>query len=159
MTDHAAFLGQLEDFLTLWQSAAAPANRWEESALATNLLFKVKAMEALLALGDGLLAGSDYSWELQLRELGDYHDRYVRRYFDLRNFAPFPNEGGLPAGEYFFMGDNRYNSVDFRHLNHYHFVEKPLYSKDPWSLAYSSNQQLFSLNRSRIKGKALFSLF
>ncbi len=84
-------------------------------------------------------------------------DWYVRGLLDSRNMPVFPanNEMGepqyIPEDSYFMMGDNRFNSLDFRHASHE--FESPLTKEDPLSVTYSSMMDPHYVNKRLIIGK------
>ncbi|MGA2977573.1 MAG: signal peptidase I [Spirochaetia bacterium] len=80
---------------------------------------------------------------------------YLVGYYDMRNFPEFPAGAAfLGPDQYFAMGDNRYNSLDFR------FSEKPrlraLDAADASSILYSSLLAPFPLEKRFIEGWAIF---
>jgi signal peptidase I len=90
-------------------------------------------------------------------EAGDLLN-YLRLY-DFRNFPEFPSGARfLGRDQYFAMGDNRYNSLDFRFKD-----ERPgirsLDGSDPTSILYISNLQPFALDRRFIEGYAMFRIW
>ena len=84
-------------------------------------------------------------------------DWYIRGLLDSRNMPVFPanNEMGepqyIPQDCYFMMGDNRFNSLDFRHA--YEESEAPLTKEDPLSVTYSSMMDPHYVNKRLIIGK------
>ena len=56
------------------------------------------------------------------------------------------------------MGDNRYNSLDFRYKTG-NFSTRPLDAADPSSVMYYSNIDPFALDRRFIEGYALFRIW
>lgn len=80
-------------------------------------------------------------------------------YLDQRNMPLFPpNENGSPRyledGNYFMMGDNRFNSLDMRHS--YNFSLVPLSRFDNFSVTYYSNIAPQAVNKKLILGDAIF---
>ena len=84
-------------------------------------------------------------------------DWYIRGLLDSRNMPVFPanNEAGeaqyIPEDCYFMMGDNRFNSLDFRHSNS--VKEADLTKDDPLSLKYNSMMDPHYVNKRLIIGK------
>ena len=84
-------------------------------------------------------------------------DWYIRGLLDSRNMPVFPvnNELGqaqyIPEDCYFMMGDNRFNSLDFRHSNS--TKEVALTNDDPLSLKYDSMMEPHYVNKRLIIGK------
>src|SRR5208337_3076100 len=79
--------------------------------------------------------------------------------YDQRNFPEFPvGNSYLGPQEYFAMGDNRYNSTDFRYRTERYSI-KPLDPADLSSVAYYSNVDPFALDLRFIEGYALFRLW
>jgi len=124
-----------------------------------NVVARTARVLALLAVSapidafgsDQTLAGLDD----QARKL----DWYLRSLWDARNFPAFPSKTGyLGPTQYFAMGDNRYNSLDFRYREG---IQKPraLDPADPLPVMYPSMLDPFPLERQFIEGTALFRLW
>lgn len=156
----ARFIADLKDYFFGWETALPPETIYEENCLRANLLSKLLFAEALkqYILFNESGAEQSEAYTKAQNSLRDYLLLYIRQFFDARNLPPFPEHGVLGKGQYFFMGDNRYNSLDCRHWS-FESVEKLLYSKDPYSLRYSSNLHPFAINSDRIRAIAVFSLF
>lgn len=85
---------------------------------------------------------------------------YYMMYFDRRNFPEFPaGDKYIPADRYFLMGDNRYNSLDFRYNHDYEYSPTALDAKDPQSVLYQSSIEMNTLDRKNILGKVLVTLW
>ena len=83
---------------------------------------------------------------------------YLERYYDERNFPEFPSgDGFLGPDQYFAMGDNRYNSLDFRFSEEYGI--RALDPSDPSSILYSSLLAPFPLEMRFIEGYAVFRVW
>jgi signal peptidase I len=151
-------------------AASAPsANAYERSGRIMNLLVKDNilsrvAREAELVtsgLGFGALAKDELLQKLMREgtELDYYINGPYAGLYDQRNFPEFP--GGdeyLGKDQYFAMGDNRYNSMDFR----YKTGDYGSRSFDPADLAsvqYYSNIEPFALDIKFIEGYALFRIW
>ncbi len=146
-------------------AAAVPAvNAYEWGSRTLNLLVKANLLDrmervlGLLAVGAPLEAAARDAERGRLvteaRELYLYLQAY-----DSRNFPEFPaGDDFLARDEYFAMGDNRYNSLDFR------FKEPPgdiraLDPADPASVLYVSFLEPFAVKLKFIEGHAVFRLW
>ncbi|MDA8410641.1 MAG: signal peptidase I [Treponema sp.] len=149
----------------LTAAATPPADDYDRAARALSLEIKANVIArsarvfALLAQSAPIEAfGSDQTLnrlESEARKL----DWYLRSAWDSRNFPAFPsNDGYLGPTQYFAMGDNRYNSLDFRYKEG---VQKPraLDPADPEPVTYLSMLDPFPLDRQFIEGTALFRLW
>ena len=156
----ARFIANLKDYLFGWESSLPPENIYEENCLKANLLSKLLFLETLKQYIIQKESGQQQieAFTKAQNSLHDYTLLYIRQFFDARNMPPFPENGTLGKGQYFFMGDNRYNSLDCRHWS-FESVEKLLYSKDPYSLRYFSNLHPFAIPNNRIRAIAVFSMF
>jgi signal peptidase I len=153
----------LAEFVTSGLSAPVGPTAYERGTRALSLLIKdnlISRVDLDIAL---ISAGADYlklSRDLRrvvlntdAEDLADYLGRY-----DERNFAEFPaGDAFLGPDEYFAMGDNRYNSLDFR------FSEdsrvRALDPADPVSVLYSSRLAPFPLEKRFIEGYAVFRVW
>ncbi len=153
--DKSGFLALLGEFLNGHSDSLDSMNLWMQSAQKTNLLFKLKFCAALKEALEQKPATPSAIGEMQ-----NFSYDYVARFYENRNFAPFPGDNAyLPKDQYFFMGDNRYNSFDCRNWTDKGASTKPLFAADPYSLRYLSKLSLFGIKKNYLKGKALFSVF
>lgn len=74
-----------------------------------------------------------------------------------RNMNEFPKNGYLGKGEYFLMGDNRFNSLDMRHSTESQSVPVDVYDAQP--VQYLSSVFPSALPEGNILGKTLFIFF
>jgi signal peptidase I len=124
-----------------------------------NLLARVEEDLALLAASSPIEAFGSDPFLTKLNGEAERYYYYLLRFYDSRNFPAFPSKDGyLGPTQYFAMGDNRYNSLDFR------FREatprpRPLDPADPVPLVYSSLMDPFPLEREFIEGTALFRIW
>ena len=95
-----------------------------------------------------------------LMEQAQILDWYVRALLDSRNMPVFPaNEidgtpNYIPDDCYFMMGDNRFNSLDFRHSDD--TFTAPLTKEDILSVTYSSQMDPHYVNQKLIIGKPIY---
>jgi signal peptidase I len=152
------------------EAAAIPAaNAFERGSRVLNLLIKTNVVDrvsrysALIAAGMGIGAVTEDAelqrLEKERLELDFYVNGRGGGLYDARNFAPFPaGDSYLGPTQYFAMGDNRYNSVDFRHRT-FSLKQRPLDPADPSSVMYWSNIDPFALDLKFIEGYALFRIW
>lgn len=147
-------------------AAAVPASdEYERAARALSLEIKANVIArtartlSLLANSASIDAfGSDQQIAGLARDARNL-DWYLRIAWDSRNFPAFPSKDGyLGPTQYFAMGDNRYNSLDFRFRE---AAQKPraLDPADPQPVVYPSMLDPFPLEREFIEGTALFRLW
>jgi signal peptidase I len=80
---------------------------------------------------------------------------YLYGFYDMRNFPEFPaGDAYLGPTEYFAMGDNRCNSLDFRFTTRN--AQRALDAGDATSILYPSILAPFVLNLKYIEGYAIF---
>jgi signal peptidase I len=150
-------------------AAIPPADAYVRGGRSLNLLIKdnllkkaVREAQLIAAGGSFELFSKDPSLLALMRE-GTELDFYVNGQYagmyDSRNFPPFPaGDDYLGSRQYFAMGDNRYNSLDFRFKTG-NFSVKPLDPADPGSVLYYSNIDPFALDLRFIEGYALFRIW
>ena len=123
-----------------------------------NLLRRVRRVAELVSAGAGFDELSrDEAFSTLYRE-GDELGIYAGLY-DMRNIPVFPSgDSYLGPEQYFAMGDNRYNSLDFRYKTGLYTV-KAIDPADPSSAVYDSDIDPFPLDRRFIEGYALFRIW
>jgi signal peptidase I len=128
---------------------------YEQSLLRIELMYREKLLNALalIAKSPGSQAARSATLDLYRFELF-----YIGEYFIARNLAPFPSgEQYIGPGEYFLIGDNRYNSLDCRHWTEFYKANR-LVPDDPMSLGFLDNRSPFVAKDEYIKGRQLFTL-
>jgi signal peptidase I len=123
-----------------------------------NLLSRMERDAAVLASGASLdTLGRDAGRGKLTQETRELYV-YLTAFYDARNFPEFPAGGAfLGADQYFAMGDNRYNSLDFRFSTARQM--RALDPSDPASVFYPSSLDPFPLEKRYIEGWAIFRLW
>jgi len=159
--DPKAFLAGLTGFMKDWEvgmteAASDPA---ASGALGTNLLFKLKFATLIRRYFEARAGMPQGSYQVDLFEFNRFANLYIQKFYDARNFAAFPGGSDvLGTEEYFFIGDNRYNSLDCRNWSA-NAYPRALCAYDPYSPRYWSIASPFSIDASWIRGKAYFTVF
>ena len=165
----AAIRSALADYASASAASVAAADPYVRGGRVLNLLIKDSLLKRcareveVIAAGASLEALRNDATLLDLSRQGGELNYYVNgRYeglYDARNFPQFPaGEAYLGPTQYFAMGDNRYNSLDFRYRTE-SFSERPLDPADPSSVLYYSNVDPFPLDLRFIEGYALFRIW
>jgi len=156
-----------EKFMTSWINAK-DNNRdiYSESNFRLNVMTKmlygelvVRAAQIMRSKTSLSAFESDYVIT-DLMEQAQVLDWYIRALLDSRNMPVFPantSDGEpqyIPENSYFMMGDNRFNSLDFRHAAEE--FEANLTSDDPLSVTYVSQMQPHYVDRKLIIGKPVY---
>jgi signal peptidase I len=165
----ASLRAVLTDYAACPDARSAVPNDYERNGRALSLLIKDNLMRRaareaeLIASGADIASMSRDASLVALSKEGGELDYYVNGQYaglyDERNFPEFP--GGdeyLGPKQYFAMGDNRYNSLDFRYKTG-DFSIKSLDPADPASVRYYSNIDPFALDLRFIEGYALFRIW
>jgi len=143
------------------QSAATPyeaGSRAVNLLVKRNLLSRVERDLELLASNPSFDTLSKDEARARLLKEAQELDVYLVEYYDCGNFPEFPSGSAyLAQDEYFAMGDNRYNSLDFRYMER--IDTRTLDAGDKASVQYRSRLEPFALNREFIEGRALFILW
>ncbi len=160
---------ELADYARATASALKPRDAYERSGRVVNLLIKDSLLRR--AARDAHLVSTGASYDAlhadaelaALAKDGTEINYYVNGknggLYDQRNFPAFPaGDAYLGADQYFAMGDNRYNSTDFRYESESYSL-KALDPADPSSVLYYSNIDPFALDLRYIEGYALFRLW
>jgi signal peptidase I len=139
------------------------ADPYERGTRNLDLLIKTNLLERIVRDLELLASGADFGKigaDARLATLTDdsLSLRTYLGYYDARNFPVFPaGDAYLGPTEYFAMGDNRYNSLDFRFQER--MVDRALDAADASSIRYRSLLAPFALDRKFIEGKASFILW
>ena len=164
----AAFRAALTAYATV-SVPTAGADAYERGGHMLNLLIKDNILRRaaretqLIAAGASFDAVSKDADLVRLNKEGGELDYYLNGQYaglyDERNFPAFPaGDAFLGSQQYFAMGDNRYNSLDFRYRTG-NFSMKPIDPADPASVLYYSNIEPFALDLRFIEGYALFRIW
>ncbi len=153
-----------EAFMTSWiDSKDKNRDIYAESNFRLNVMTKLAYGELVARCVQLYRSGSsadDISSDYAINDLIEdiqILDWYIRGLLDSRNMPVFPanNEAGqaqyIPKDSYFMMGDNRFNSLDFRHSAD--SFESALTKDDPLSVTYSSQMDPHYVNKRLIIGK------
>lgn len=143
--------------------ASPPPDAYARTGRAANLL--VKRQQALrllrlLEIAAAPEAGRDAAVGAYREALAEAAElRAWISLYDFRNFPPFPADGPIPADRYFFMGDNRYNSVDCRFDAAQTTRPLAFDPTDPESAARFSMLGLRLIGKDYVLGRSIFRLF
>jgi signal peptidase I len=159
----------LAEYAACPAASLAPSDAYVRGGRSLNLLIKDNILSRaarvaeLVAAGGNLDALAKDAVLQDLEKSGQELDYYVNgRYYglyDSRNFPQFPaGEEYLGKDQYFAMGDNRYNSLDFRYRTG-NAAMKSLDPADSCSVLYLSNVDPFALDLKYIEGYALFRIW
>ena len=160
-----------KNYMTGW-TKSMPANMAEitldpytEANYRLNVMYKLYSGRLFLRTAQLLAQGKDQTSFMQ-------DEAFVKAYTDFRNVAfyisildqrnmpvfPKNTEDGkpsyIPAKNYFMMGDNRFNSLDMRHMAG--FYEAPLTAFDEYSVVYQSCLEQKYVPQNRILGTAAY---
>ena len=165
-----AFRAILADYASvITPTASATADTYTRNGRVLNLLIKDNLLKRAAREAELIAAGATFDALSKDKDLatlnkeGGELDYYVNGQYaglyDERNFPAFPaGDAYLGGQQYFAMGDNRYNSLDFRYRTG-NFLVKPLDPADPASVQYYSNIEPFALDLRFIEGYALFRIW
>ena len=149
----------LNAYMMTGAAARSGPTAYERGSRALNLLIKENLLsrmerDAAVFSAGGSLAdlAVDVEHARLLRLAGELYV-YLHRYYDTRNFGEFPSgEAFLGPDQYFAMGDNRYNSMDFRYASEAGL--RALDLSDPTSVRYASQLAPFPLEKKYIESFA-----
>jgi hypothetical protein len=155
----------LREYVSTGASAGSTASTaYERGSHNLNLLIKRNLLQrmdrdiVLVSGGASLEALAADAARTRLVQEARELSLYLERFYDERNFPEFPPGGAfLGPDQYFAMGDNRYNSLDFRFSEGYQL--RALDRSDASSVLYSSMLAPFPLEKRFIEGYAVFRVW
>jgi signal peptidase I len=167
--DSAKLRAALAEYALAAAALAPAADAYERGGRMLNLLIKDCLLKRaareteLIASGASFDALRNDTALMALSEDGAELNYYVNGrnggLYDQRNFPEFPKgDSYLGPKQYFAMGDNRYNSTDFRYCSE-SFSIRSLDPADPFSVQYYSDIDPFALDLRYIEGYALFRVW
>jgi signal peptidase I len=159
----------LAEYASCAAAALPPGDEYVRGCRVLNLLIKDNILKRAAREADLIAAGASFdllakdstlhALTKEGAELDYYLNGQYAGMYDSRNFPQFPSgDEYLGSRQYFAMGDNRYNSLDFRFKTG-NFSVKPLDSADLGSIQYYSNIEPFALDLRFIEGYAMFRIW
>lgn len=146
-------------FMTDWLTDLERANPFDEQSMHLNLLVKLNLGRLIVRNAELIQSNASaqaFVDDRQRKNLLIDAQQYLfyLALHDQRNMPEFPVEPDsyLGEGDFFLMGDNRFNSLDMRHS--YSWTLRELDGGDPWTVLYRSNISPRSVNLERILGTA-----
>ena len=153
-----------ESFMTSWIDAKDKSRDiYSESNYRLNVMAKLLYGELIARTAYLIRSSPDLTslkGDSEIAELlsqAQILDYYVRGLLDSRNMPLFPENKAdgspdyIPENCYFMMGDNRFNSLDFRHSAS--SFEAALTKDDPLSVTYTSQMEPHYVDKKLIIGK------
>ena len=144
--------------------AEAGQSAYERGSHMVNLLVKrnllARVTRDLELMAGGVTLEAFLSDERRMGLLAEAQELliYLHQFYDRRNFPAFPAEGFLDSNQYFAMGDNRYNSLDFRNESE-SYSGRVLDPGDASSVQYPSILDMFPLEKQFIESYAVLRVW